>query len=115
MEERHLFEILISKYDEYKEEDLYNTLYKHEQMRFVSGDADETGSLMLEISMTFIVTLNANETIEEFTKKLSGNLWNANGGFCLITIETNKFAPVPSRDYLPDKSTYDEWRKAQNV
>ena len=63
-----------------------------------------------EIYLSGESCLCGGETEDEFAQRLSGAIWNANRGFCRISLQATYLEDPPSELHEPDENDYEEWK-----
>lgn len=54
-------------------------------------------------------TLSGGETEEEFSRRLSQEIWRVNGQFCKVIVRATYLEELPYETYTFDQAEYDVW------
>jgi hypothetical protein len=68
-----------------------------------SGDGDDSAANMQASAQH---SLCGGESEEQFSERLSMAIWQANGGFCRVSVDATFLENLPYQTYAPDEADY---------
>ena len=54
--------------------------------------------------------LCSGETEEEFADRIAGAVWEANGGYCQVTVCATYLEPPPCEEHVRDERDFEAWK-----
>ncbi len=58
-------------------------------------------------------SLCGGESDEEFAKRLTAAIWQANEAYCQVTVQAIYLEDLPHEDYCFEQADYQEWQQKQ--